>query len=307
MSRSRRSHPATDHLVGQVLQDLAVPRPFTMAGFRSRLEECTGREVYLAASAMRSGSPSGIWLRTARADYLYYEERTSSFHQAHIVLHLSAHILLGGSSDGIFDQRLASGASSRLVGTILGAVEPSLISDSEAESFAYLALRPVDGSISAPAITKALRQLRPLHSALVSAVPSARRSIRANGLTGSEVQLYQTVLEIREAALALAPYRDIEVKAAAAQCGRVAGLSEDQVMVVAEAVSLVDAFRRSWAGAATGSAGVDEVQPTESDLVSEVGWLARVSGAFERLSLQGGRGCKSDGAIPGGEYPFGQT
>lgn len=266
-----------------ILTDLAVPRPFTMPGFRVRLEECTGREVHLVEAAMTPGTPSGIWLRTTAADYLYYEEQTSSFHQAHIVLHLSAHLLLGGPVPAVFDSRLAP--SERLAEMMLGEVAPSSLTEVDAEEFAYLALRPAGRFMTPRTMTRALRLLRPLHSALIDAVPLAGRSIAPGDQSDVGRQLYRVVLEIREAALALRPFRRPETKAAAAECAREVGLADHQSAAIGEAVALAGAIRLGRTGRVAPSAVEDRVHATGPDLASEAVWLAQVSRAFEKLSL----------------------
>ena len=78
-----------------VIGELDVPAPFGLSAFGACLERHTGRVAELVPVVMDAGAPSGVWLRTARADYFYYEEQTSPFHQAHIVLSLAARLLLG--------------------------------------------------------------------------------------------------------------------------------------------------------------------------------------------------------------------
>ncbi|MER7406717.1 hypothetical protein ABT373_30670 [Streptomyces sp. NPDC000070] len=42
--------------------------------------------------------PSGMWVATAQADYVLYEEQTSPMHQRHIILHEIGHMVCGHPS-----------------------------------------------------------------------------------------------------------------------------------------------------------------------------------------------------------------
>ena len=82
------------HRTRRILRRLAVSAPFDLEEFRECLERRSGRPVHLIPAALPAGSPSGVCIRTAGQDYLYFEQRTSPFHQAHIQVNLAAHILL---------------------------------------------------------------------------------------------------------------------------------------------------------------------------------------------------------------------
>jgi hypothetical protein len=72
---------------------LEVPRPFDLAEFCSLLGRRIGREIMLMAHPMIGGGLCGTWMRTAKADYVFYEQDTSPLHQQHIVFHEVGHIL----------------------------------------------------------------------------------------------------------------------------------------------------------------------------------------------------------------------
>src|SRR5260370_7227077 len=91
---------------------------------------------------MGPDAPSGTWLQTADADYLCYEEQTSPFHQAHIVLSLAGHVLLGEATGQLVDRQLVPGLSPQLVRLMLGDDARSAVTACEAETFAFLALAP---------------------------------------------------------------------------------------------------------------------------------------------------------------------
>ncbi|MFJ2582267.1 hypothetical protein [Kitasatospora aureofaciens] len=47
--------------------------------------------------------PFGVWLGTASADYILYQQETSKIHQDHIILHEVGHILADHQSDDTDD------------------------------------------------------------------------------------------------------------------------------------------------------------------------------------------------------------
>jgi hypothetical protein len=72
---------------------LDVPDPFDLAGMCTRLGEQLGRTIVLMSHAMVIGGLCGTWMRTAKTDYVFYEQDTSRLHQQHIVFHEIGHIL----------------------------------------------------------------------------------------------------------------------------------------------------------------------------------------------------------------------
>lgn len=72
---------------------LDVPEPFDLAEFCGRLGRQIGRDIVLMSHAMAIGGLCGTWMRTDKADYVFYEQDTSQLHQQHIVFHEVGHIL----------------------------------------------------------------------------------------------------------------------------------------------------------------------------------------------------------------------
>ena len=72
---------------------LDLPEPFDLSEFCSRLGRRIGREIILMSHSMVIGGLCGTWMRTAKADYVFYEEDTSQLHQQHIIFHEVGHIL----------------------------------------------------------------------------------------------------------------------------------------------------------------------------------------------------------------------
>lgn len=76
-----------------VVATLDLPDPFDLSEFCSRLGRRIGREFILMSHSMVIGGLCGTWMRTAKADYVFYEEDTSQLHQQHIIFHEVGHIL----------------------------------------------------------------------------------------------------------------------------------------------------------------------------------------------------------------------
>jgi hypothetical protein len=274
----------------QVIRELAVPAPSELGEFRACIERHTDRVLELVPVVMGPNAPSGTWLRTADADYLCYEEQTSPFHQAHIVLSLAAHLLLGDEAGPLVDRRLVPDLSPQLVRLMLGDTAGSTVTHREAETFAFLALehaRPA--SYPSHLARRALRQLRPLHSALCQAVPEVTSAVVSGIWTAAEFRLHQRIIQIRDAMLPLRPYWDAEVASATANAGCAAGLTGDELAAAVEAAVLAAAMEARSAGSpALPSAGdVGRPDVLGPDLRSETAWLVKVSRAFAELRRGG--------------------
>lgn len=76
-----------------LVASLDVPEPFDLAEFCAGLGRQFEREIVLLSHEMAIGGLCGTWMRTAKADYVFYEADTSQLHQQHIVFHELGHIL----------------------------------------------------------------------------------------------------------------------------------------------------------------------------------------------------------------------
>lgn len=73
---------------------LDLPRPFDLAAFCASIGRQRGKPVHLMATPMSMGGGlCGLWMGTANADYVFYEQDTTLLHQWHIVFHELGHIL----------------------------------------------------------------------------------------------------------------------------------------------------------------------------------------------------------------------
>ena len=203
MTKGFRFIGRTDERMAALVQQLDPPVPFTLDGFRTRLEEHCHRTIRMISTPMPPGAPSGVWLRTDSTDFLYYEEQTSAFHQAHIVASLAAQLLLAGTAGARISRQLVPDVDVHPQRLLPGARIGDAVSRTEAEAFAFEVLRrscPFPGDLRARVL---LRRMRPLHSALLAAVPPAAHAAGPRSLVGATARLYEAVIEIRDAALAL--------------------------------------------------------------------------------------------------------
>jgi hypothetical protein len=87
--------------------------------------------------------PCGLWIATAEADYIYYEQDTTPFHATAIALHDIAHMLLGHSGSAAWQnlaRRLAPDVPAPLARTILGRSGYATPDERAAETLASLML-----------------------------------------------------------------------------------------------------------------------------------------------------------------------
>lgn len=288
MRHRRRARSARAQRHAQVANDLAIPHPLSMSDLQQRLERHSGRAVHVSAAELGSGSPSGIWFRKNGADYLFYERHTSPFHQAHIVLHLVAHAFLAETEGMVLDPRLTVNVGVELAKLMVGDVARSALSDDEADAFAFLALGWASRSVRWFKARRWLRRLEPLRCALLSAVPQAARTSGQAVQPGATRRLCQAVVEIRDATLALRPFTDPDVRAAAGDAGRAAGLTGRDFAASVEAEVLAHAIRAKRASEPTGKSHYDQAVDSTivtADLASEVEWLIHLSRAFVSQSI----------------------
>ena len=250
----------------------------------------------MISTAMPPGAPSGVWIRTGSTDYLYYEEQTSAFHQAHIVASLAAHVLRAGAEGGGIGWQLVPNLDPR-AGEILAA--PAIggaVSRAEAEQFAFEVLRR-DGLFPGPLrARRLLKRLRPLHSVLLAAVPSAAHAAESDAPISRTARLYRAVIEIRDAALVLRP-ADTPGPAAAAPTRRLLPEIPDQAAKTAiEAGSLIRnvdmrphrTWRDRWANPSS-------VVSHPANLCSEASRLAQGSTKFAHSQSQSRDGAHEQG------------
>lgn len=268
--------------MAELVDELNLPLPFTFEGFRAALEQHCQRRVVLAATAMPPSAPSGVWLRTDAADYLHYEERTSPFHQAHIVATLAAHLLLTDQVGEMVSHQLVPGIHPPADKQFHGSAVGDVISRPEAEAFAFEVLRRTGSFPGAFQSRILLRRLQPLRSALLAAVPTAVGDIAAEAPSGATARLYRSVIEIRDAALA---HRSHGAE-------QVASLSHQAQL---DAADLLNGLRSVRSESLSGD--------SPADLRAEAVSLIRAAEAFSSAALANDNGAR----ITGGEHAGGHA
>jgi hypothetical protein len=248
---------------------------------------------------MTPGAPSGVWLRTDAADYLHYEERTSPFHQAHIVATLAAHLLLTDQAGEMVSHQLVPDIHPPADKQFHGAAIGDVISRPEAEAFAFEVLRRTDSFPGALQSRILRRRLHPLRSALLAAVPTAVGDIAAEAPSGATARLYRSVIEIRDAALALRSYGAEQVTSLSHQAQLKAADLLPPTPVEADSLSRVRAPLNGL------NAGYENLLTGDSpaDLRAETLALIRAAEAFSSAAVTNDDGAR----IRGGEHTGGHA
>lgn len=130
-----------------LVASLDLPDPFDLEDFCTRLGQQIGRSIVLMSHSMVIGGLCGAWMRTARADYVFYEDDTSLLHQQHIVFHEIGHILRshvpGKELSKDVARTIAAGMKVSDVFRVLGRDSYDEDDEFEAELIATLILRRI--------------------------------------------------------------------------------------------------------------------------------------------------------------------
>lgn len=134
---------------------------------------------------------------------------------------------------------------------------------------------------------RAYRRLHPLWSAIHDELPNIaliepRR--RTERWQTADFLLYRRIIEIRDGTLALRPYLDARITAAAREKAAAAGLSPAEQDAVAEAATLAAALRSRSANHVTAEAP-PAPRSSPADLDGEARWLTAVSDAYRKSAL----------------------
>jgi len=108
-----------------VIRDIELPRPFSAKALCEELAEQSGRRIYLhpyEAVGVGADAPCGAWIATAQADHIFFEQRTSKYHQEQIILHEIGHVLCGHSMQNISEALLRDGGLLGEHGAVRGAL-----------------------------------------------------------------------------------------------------------------------------------------------------------------------------------------
>ncbi|GLZ28975.1 hypothetical protein Lesp02_11650 [Lentzea sp. NBRC 105346] len=83
----------------RLLNDLDIHPPLDVAELCRKVGEQRGRPIRLLAHPIPVPGPFGVWISTAGADYILYQQETTKSHQNHIILHELGHLIAGHTSD----------------------------------------------------------------------------------------------------------------------------------------------------------------------------------------------------------------
>jgi hypothetical protein len=126
-----------------IIRELDIPRPWDLGRFVAGLEHRRGRPIRLCPFRAAPGAPCGLWIGTARTDYVYYEAAATPFHATHIVVHELAHMLSGHGHTAAWDQLaslLMPDLGRPLIQLVLGRGAYTTAEEREAETLASLIL-----------------------------------------------------------------------------------------------------------------------------------------------------------------------
>ena len=130
-----------------VVAALDIPEPFDLESLCQRVGEQRARPIVLMPTPMVFGNLCGLWLGTAKADYVFYEENTSRLHQKHIVCHEIGHLLRRHSASKTLGSDVARALAAAVepgeVQRVLGRDTYNDDQEFEAELIATLILRRV--------------------------------------------------------------------------------------------------------------------------------------------------------------------
>jgi hypothetical protein len=130
-------------------------------------------------------------------------------------------------------------------------------------------------------------RLRPLWAMLLDGAPDVRLPPQPGTRLAARYRLHRRVVEIRDAQLALRPFRDSRAAAEAADAALLAGLPQDERDAVVEAAMIVSALgaRRNGAAPASSPDAGHGLPEPGNDLQSEAGRLLLVSRAVRRSPI----------------------
>jgi hypothetical protein len=125
------------------LADAPFPRPFDARAFCEALAARRCRPIVLRPF-VGAARPCGLWVASAAADYIFYEQETSPLHRQHIIVHEASHLLCGHRGLELDDDELAGllfpSLRPETVRTVLPRAAYALEEEREAELLASLIL-----------------------------------------------------------------------------------------------------------------------------------------------------------------------
>ncbi len=107
-----------------------------------------GRPLHLLDIRQRGPGPTGLWVATEKADYIFYSDLATALHRGHIILHEIGHMVLDHRVSAALTEATAEllvpNLNPDVVRRTLSRSNYSAIEEREAEIFASLLMPKVD-------------------------------------------------------------------------------------------------------------------------------------------------------------------
>jgi len=131
-----------------IVAQLPLPKPWNLGTFLEALGHQRNRPIDVRPleldGATAADMPSGLWISTATADYIFYEPRTSPPHREHCICHEVGHMVLRHQADlnrpGQYLHRVFEHIDPALLHAARARTSYRFIEEQEAEMFATLIL-----------------------------------------------------------------------------------------------------------------------------------------------------------------------
>jgi IrrE N-terminal-like domain len=138
----------------EVIMRLPIPRPFDLERFRVALGRHRERPLRFiparttaktaARTAGAAGGPDGLWVATANADHIFYDQDATPLRQLHIIAREIGHMVLehqgAPASTSEIARLLLPSLDPALIIATLGRTSYTLAEEQEADLFAALLL-----------------------------------------------------------------------------------------------------------------------------------------------------------------------
>ena len=103
----------------EILADLGLDSTFTLTELHAAIEKKRQRSLYLIPRPMPTCGPCALWIRGDHADYVFYDNTTSSTHQYALIGHEFGHIL--------FDDHAIEAETDELTSLLMPDLEPQCL------------------------------------------------------------------------------------------------------------------------------------------------------------------------------------
>lgn len=137
----------------QHIDALDLSGPLDVAALSKRLAAVRGRPLHLLGLQQRGPGPTGLWVATDAADYVFYNDLARRLHRDHIILHEIGHILLDHRASATLTadtaRLLAPNLDPETVRRTLSRSNYSEVEEQEAEMFASLMMPKLEALLGA--------------------------------------------------------------------------------------------------------------------------------------------------------------